>query len=82
MNPKSGVFTTPVAGSYLFQIHVCTLDLHKALLSIRLNGREVACFYDQVGVVVVAVVVIVVVVVAAATVVGSSVLEECFGFGF
>ena len=31
-----------------FQIHVCTLDLHKALLSIRLNGKEVACFYDQV----------------------------------
>ena len=48
LDPKSGIFVTPVAGSYLFQIHVCTLDHHKALLSIRLNGKEVACFYDQV----------------------------------
>jgi len=47
LDPQSGIFKAPLAGSYLFMIHVCTLDLHKALLSIRLNGKEVACFYDQ-----------------------------------
>ncbi len=32
---KSGVFTTPVAGSYMFTVHVCTHDMHKALMTIR-----------------------------------------------
>jgi len=47
MDPGSGVFTCPIAGSYLFIVHVCSADMHKALLSIRLNGNEVASFYDQ-----------------------------------
>ena len=41
MDAKSGVFTAPVAGSYLFTIHACTHDMHKALLSIRHNGNQV-----------------------------------------
>ena len=47
MDPKSGIFTAPMAGSYLFIVHVCSADMHKALLSIRQNGNEVASFYDQ-----------------------------------
>ena len=47
MDPKSGVFTAPIAGSYLFLIHVCTHDMKKALMTLRRNGREVASFYDQ-----------------------------------
>ena len=35
MDPGSGVFTCPIAGSYLFIVHVCSADMHKALLSIR-----------------------------------------------
>ena len=41
MDAKSGVFTAPAAGSYLFTIHACTHDMHKALLSIRHNGNQV-----------------------------------------
>ena len=47
MDPGSGIFTAPMAGSYLFIVHVCTADMHKALLAIRHNGNEVASFYDQ-----------------------------------
>merc|ERR1712141_583463 len=47
MDAKSGVFTAPAAGSYLFTIHACTHDMHKALLSIRHNGNQVATFFDQ-----------------------------------
>ena len=68
MDPQSGIFHAPKAGAYMFTVHVCTADMHKALLSIRyifqstcertlfinsilyryrLNGNEVASFYDQ-----------------------------------
>jgi len=47
MDPKSGVFTAPMDGSYSFTIHVCTHDMKKALLSLRCNGNEMASFYDQ-----------------------------------
>ena len=47
MDAKSGVFTTPYAGSYLFIVHACTHDMSKALMTIRRNGNQVASFYDQ-----------------------------------
>lgn len=47
MDPKSGVFTAPISGAYMFVIHVCTHDMKKALMTLRKNGHEVACFYDQ-----------------------------------
>ena len=77
MDPQSGIFHAPKAGAYMFIVHVCTADMHKALLSIRyyltrtlsyahaflrarfftrtlcyfshsrMNGNEVASFYDQ-----------------------------------
>merc|ERR1712080_426528 len=47
MDPKSGVFTVPQAGAYMFTIHICTHDMKKGLLSLRCNGNEMASFYDQ-----------------------------------
>ena len=47
MDAKSGVFTAPMAGSYLFTIHACTHDMHKALLSIRHNGNQVRFKYQK-----------------------------------
>merc|ERR1719382_138234 len=47
MDSKSGVFTAPKSGAYMFTIHVCTHDMKKGLLSLRCNGNEVASFYDQ-----------------------------------
>jgi len=47
MDAKSGVFIAPLAGSYMFTIHVCTHDMKKGLLSLRCNGNEMASFYDQ-----------------------------------
>jgi len=47
MDPDTGVFTCPLGGSYLFVFHVATHDNKKALLSIRLNGEEVASIFDQ-----------------------------------
>merc|ERR1712076_356964 len=47
MDPDTGVFTCPLGGSYLFTFHVATHDNKKALLSIRLNGEEVASIFDQ-----------------------------------
>ena len=35
MDAKSGIFTTPMAGAYLFVVHVCSADMSKALLAIR-----------------------------------------------
>ena len=35
MDPKSGVFTVPMAGAYMFTIHICTHDMKKGLLSLR-----------------------------------------------
>jgi len=47
MDPDTGIFTCPLGGSYLFVFHVATHDNKKALLSIRLNGEEVASIFDQ-----------------------------------
>merc|ERR1712004_450328 len=47
MDPQSGIFRAPKAGAYMFIVHVCTADMHKALLSLRMNGNEIASFYDQ-----------------------------------
>ena len=47
MDPDTGIFTCPLGGSYLFTFHVATHDNKKALLSIRLNGEEVASIFDQ-----------------------------------
>lgn len=47
MDPDTGIFNAPVGGSYLFVFHIATHDNKKALLSIRLNGEEVASVFDQ-----------------------------------
>merc|ERR1711993_38875 len=47
MDPETGVFNAPLGGSYLFVFHIATHDNKKALLSIRLNGEEVASVFDQ-----------------------------------
>jgi len=47
MDPDTGVFNAPVGGSYFFCFHIATHDNKKALLSIRLNGEEVASVFDQ-----------------------------------
>jgi len=47
MDPDTGVFNCPIGGSYLFVFHIATHDNKKALLSIRLNGEEVASVFDQ-----------------------------------
>ena len=47
MDAKSGVFTSPFAGAYLFIVHACTHDMNKGLMTIRRNGNQVASFYDQ-----------------------------------
>lgn len=47
MDPETGVFIAPLGGSYLFVFHIATHDNKKALLSIRLNGEEVASVFDQ-----------------------------------
>jgi len=47
MDPDTGVFNAPVGGSYMFVFHIATHDNKKALLSIRLNGEEVASVFDQ-----------------------------------
>jgi len=47
MDAETGIFTCPVGGLYMFVFHVATHDNKKALLSIRLNGEEVASVFDQ-----------------------------------
>jgi len=47
MDPDTGCFIAPLGGSYLFVFHIATHDNKKALLSIRLNGEEVASVFDQ-----------------------------------
>jgi len=47
MDVDSGIFTCPIGGMYMFVFHVATHDNKKALLSIRLNGEEVASVFDQ-----------------------------------
>merc|ERR1711913_141742 len=47
MDPDTGIFTCPLGGVYMFVFHVATHDNKKALLSIRLNGEEVASVFDQ-----------------------------------
>ena len=48
MDPDTGIFTTPLGGTYLFVLHIATHDNKKALLSIRVNGEEIASVFDQV----------------------------------
>ena len=48
MDAKSGVFSAPLSGAYMFTVHACAHDQHKALLTLRKNGIQVASFYDQV----------------------------------
>jgi hypothetical protein len=48
MDPDTGIFSTPLGGTYLFVFHIATHDNKKALLSIRVNGEEVASVFDQV----------------------------------
>merc|ERR1711963_126218 len=43
----TGIFTCPCGGSYMFVFHIATHDNKEALLSIRLNGEEVASVFDQ-----------------------------------
>ena len=47
MDADTGTFTCPLGGTYMFVLHVATHDNKKALLSIRLNGEEVASVFDQ-----------------------------------
>lgn len=47
MDTDTGIFTAPMGGTYLFVFHIATHDNKKALLSIRLNGEEVASVFDQ-----------------------------------
>merc|ERR1712079_617190 len=47
MDPDTGIFTCPIGGLYMFVFHVATHDNKKSLLSIRLNGEEVASVFDQ-----------------------------------
>merc|ERR1711981_1465277 len=47
MDPDTGIFSAPIGGTYMFVFHVATHDNKKALLSIRLNGEEVASVFDQ-----------------------------------
>ena len=49
MDAKSGIFSAPLSGAYMFTVHACAHDQHKALLTLRKNGIQVASFYDQVG---------------------------------
>ena len=48
MDAKSGIFSAPLSGAYMFTVHACAHDQHKALLTLRKNGIQVASFYDQV----------------------------------
>ena len=47
MDPDTGIFNCPLGGSYMFVFHIATHDNKKALLSIRVNGEEVASVFDQ-----------------------------------
>jgi len=47
MDADTGVFSVPLGGTYLFVFHIATHDNKKALLSIRVNGEEVASVFDQ-----------------------------------
>jgi len=47
MDAETGTFTCPLGGVYMFVLHIATHDNKKALLSLRLNGEEVASVFDQ-----------------------------------
>ena len=47
MDADTGTFTCPLGGTYMFVLHIATHDNKKALLSLRLNGEEVASVFDQ-----------------------------------
>jgi len=47
LDVEGGVFTCPIGGTYMFQFHLATHDNKKALLSIQVNGKEIASVFDQ-----------------------------------
>jgi len=47
LDVESGIFTCPIGGTYMFQFHLATHDNKKALLSIRINDKEIASVFDQ-----------------------------------
>jgi len=47
LDVESGIFTCPIGGTYMFQFHLATHDNKKALLSIRVNDKEIASVFDQ-----------------------------------
>ena len=47
MDPKSGIFTAPLNGVYLFSFNVCSHDMKKVLVSMKRNDAEIASIYDQ-----------------------------------
>jgi len=47
LDVEAGVFTCPIGGTYMFQFHLATHDNKKALLSIQVNGKEIASVFDQ-----------------------------------
>merc|ERR1712168_578767 len=47
LDVEAGVFTCPIGGTYMFQFHLATHDKKKALLSIQVNGKEIASVFDQ-----------------------------------
>jgi len=47
--PKSGVFSCPEPGLYMFTLTVCTYDGKKCLLILRKNEKDVCALIDQDG---------------------------------
>jgi len=47
LDVDTGVFTCPIGGTYMFQFHLATHDNKKALLSIKVNDKEIASVFDQ-----------------------------------
>merc|ERR1712020_755943 len=47
LDVDTGGFTCPIGGTYMFQFHLATHDNKKALLSIKVNDKEIASVFDQ-----------------------------------
>ena len=47
LDTDTGIFTCPTGGTYLFMFHIATHDNKKALLSIKVNDKEIASVFDQ-----------------------------------
>ena len=45
LDAKSGTFTSPMAGAYLFVVHVCSADMSKALLALRYRVSHFKIIY-------------------------------------